>query len=269
MTQTRTAARTAWKSKPDAPPIWEPMSVDPSLYLTLAQQACTHCYGLGLRPGRGGKDSVCNCALRGIFRICFARYRQVSSDRAPHMSVSKMCQIMQMGMARPPGQVTGRGAQYGMANHEYAADFILVSERALLGMTRTKFREQPERPEPLGWKVFKMFFLEGRDWRYCCPRLGLDRGSFFHEVYRVEQRLGSAFAEISPIPLFPLGRYFGETAMERAAREAAKNRENRAAAEAALTPRATARAERTAARIDEPRSNCKAAEAPKVMRAAA
>ncbi|MGA2773687.1 MAG: hypothetical protein ABSG26_23035 [Bryobacteraceae bacterium] len=37
----------------------------------------------------------------------------------------------------------------------------------------------------------------------------MDRGDFFHAVYRIEQRLGRIFAELQPYPLFPLNEYFG------------------------------------------------------------
>jgi hypothetical protein len=37
----------------------------------------------------------------------------------------------------------------------------------------------------------------------------MDRGDFFHAVYRIEQRLGRVFAELQPYPLFPLNEYFG------------------------------------------------------------
>ena len=38
--------------------------------LALAQQSCSICYGLGLRPGRGGESTPCNCVFRSIFRAC-------------------------------------------------------------------------------------------------------------------------------------------------------------------------------------------------------
>jgi hypothetical protein len=38
--------------------------------------------------------------------------------------------------------------------------------------------------------------------------LRLNRGEFFHMTYRVEQKLGRAFAETRPYSLFPLGEYF-------------------------------------------------------------
>jgi hypothetical protein len=37
----------------------------------------------------------------------------------------------------------------------------------------------------------------------------MDRGAFFHAVYRIEQRLGRVFAELEPYALYPLSEYFG------------------------------------------------------------
>jgi hypothetical protein len=36
----------------------------------------------------------------------------------------------------------------------------------------------------------------------------MDRGNFFHSVYRIEQKLGRMFRELKPYPLFPLDDYF-------------------------------------------------------------
>jgi hypothetical protein len=54
-----------------------------------------------------------------------------------------------------------------------------------------------------------MHFLGGADWRACTRALGLDRGNFFHAVYRIEQKLGRVFFEIQPYALYPLREYFG------------------------------------------------------------
>ena len=36
----------------------------------------------------------------------------------------------------------------------------------------------------------------------------MDRGNFFHAVYRIEQKLGRIFRELEPYPLFPVDDYF-------------------------------------------------------------
>jgi hypothetical protein len=50
--------------------------------------------------------------------------------------------------------------------------------------------------------------LQGRDWKCCCSTCRLDRGTFFHAVYRIEERLGRAFTELKPYPLFPIDEYW-------------------------------------------------------------
>ena len=36
----------------------------------------------------------------------------------------------------------------------------------------------------------------------------MDRGNFFHAVYRVKQKLGKVFRELQPYGLYPLNEYF-------------------------------------------------------------
>ncbi len=36
----------------------------------------------------------------------------------------------------------------------------------------------------------------------------MDRGNFFHAVYRIEQKLGRVFRELEPYSLFPVNEYF-------------------------------------------------------------
>lgn len=74
------------------------------------------------------------------------------------------------------------------------ADFCLVSRRVL---------------DDFDHKVFRYHFLLGADWRLCCRQLQIDRGTFFHTIYRIEQQLGRTFAELKPYPLYPLDEYFG------------------------------------------------------------
>ncbi|HLY18739.1 MAG TPA: hypothetical protein VKR61_16020 [Bryobacteraceae bacterium] len=76
------------------------------------------------------------------------------------------------------------------------ADFCLISRRTLT---------------PMEYDVFRFHFLLGADWKLCCCRLHIDRGTFFHTVYRIEQKLGRVFRELEPYSLFPLDEYFGGT----------------------------------------------------------
>ena len=85
-----------------------------------------------------------------------------------------------------------RGA-WGRKSEEFAADFCLVSKRTL---------------KDSEFKIFRYHFLLGADWKLCCRKLGMDRGNFFHAVYRIEQKLGRVFREIEPYALFPVDDYF-------------------------------------------------------------
>ncbi len=58
-------------------------------------------------------------------------------------------------------------------------------------------------------KIFRYHFLLAADWKLCCRKLKIDRGDFFHAVYRIEQRLGRVFRELKPYGLYPVDEYFG------------------------------------------------------------
>ncbi len=157
--------------------------------LALAQQSCTHCYGLGLRPGRAGVSTPCNCVFRAIFRACYARFRQCAS---------KEKYVSRVSLESNPGRQ--RKSVWGLKNEEYIADFCLVSRRTL--------SEQE-------YKLFKFHFLLGADWKLCARKFNMDRGTFFHEVYRIEQKLGQTFRELEPHALFPLDEYFNSTGRQK------------------------------------------------------
>lgn len=85
---------------------------------------------------------------------------------------------------------------YGRKTEEYIADFCLVSKNALTS---------------LEYDIFRFHYLLGADWKLCSWRLQLDRGTFFHLIYKIEQKLGRVFRELQPHSLFPLDEYFGGT----------------------------------------------------------
>lgn len=100
-----------------------------------------------------------------------------------------------MGKVRlEPVAGTDGNFSWGMKDEEFMADFCLVSKRAL---------EEEE------FRIFRFHFLLGADWKLCCRRLNMDRGSFFHQLYRIEQKLGRVYRELRPHALFPLDEYFG------------------------------------------------------------
>lgn len=153
--------------------------------LALAQQSCTLCHGLGLKAGRSGASTPCACVFRAIFRACHNKFRQCA-DKEKHVSRISL--------------EANRGAQrkniVGLKNEEYMADFCIVSRRVLSDEE---------------YKIFRFHFLLGADWKLCCRRLNIDRGSFYHAVYRIQERLGRVFRELEPYALFPVDEYFNGT----------------------------------------------------------
>jgi len=153
--------------------------------LGLAKNTCTQCFGLGLRAGRGGRSVPCGCVLRAIFRACYNRFRY--------------CATKEKYMSRATLEFTGgreKRFTWSRKDEEYVADFCLVSRRHLNADE---------------YRVFKYHFLLGADWKLCCRRLQMDRGNFFHMVYRIENRLGRVFRELEPYSLYPLDEYFSST----------------------------------------------------------
>jgi hypothetical protein len=151
----------------------------------LATASCTYCQGHGLRLVRNGKEVACNCVYRAIFRACYHRFRECAalSERTSTVSL-EFC--------------SGRDSRrtYSRKREEYMADFCLVSRREL---------------DELEYAVFRFHYLLGADWKLCCRQMKLDRGNFFHTVYRIQQKLGRTFAELEPYGLYPLDEYFGGT----------------------------------------------------------
>lgn len=152
--------------------------------IAIAKQKCALCRGEGLRitPIKG-EQSPCNCVLRNIFRACYARFRtSLTQERYISKVTLENC--------------SGKGGRrvWSRKHEDFIADFCLVSKRAL---------NEEE------YRIFRFHFLLGADWRLCCRRLGMDRGNFFHAVYRIQQKLGRVYRELEPFALFPLDEYFG------------------------------------------------------------
>ena len=151
--------------------------------LALARQSCVHCQGLGLRAGRGRRSVCCECVLRKVFRVCYDRFRHCSTVEK---SISKVS--LEFNARHSRKNIWGR------KNEEFTADFLCVTRRTL--------SEEEHR-------LFRFHFLLGADWKLCCRKLAMSKGDFFHAVYRIQQKLGKAFAETEPYGLFPLDEYFG------------------------------------------------------------
>jgi hypothetical protein len=95
-----------------------------------------------------------------------------------------------------PCQGYDANATWTRTSEDYMADFYLVAKRVL---SEEEFQ------------LFRFHFLLGADWKLCCRRLKIDRGMFFHAIYRIEEILGREFREIRPYSLFPPDEYFGGT----------------------------------------------------------
>ena len=153
--------------------------------IALAKSGCTHCQGDGLRRNsRKGPGNPCNCVLRGIFRACYSRFRYCATKEKYMSKVT-----LEMCAGGKDGKRT-----WARRDEDYIADFCLVSKRSL---------------DEFEYKVFRFHFLLGADWRLCCRQMKIDRGTFFHSVYRIQQRLGRIFRELQPFSLYPLDEYFG------------------------------------------------------------
>ena len=152
----------------------------------LAKTTCTHCHGYGMRLRRNHEEGPCDCVFRAIFRACYARFCYLAEQEK---YVSRVKLELCSGK--------DRSITYGRRIEEYLADFCLVSRRTL------NSRE---------YDVFRFHYLLGAEWPLCCRRLKIDRGVFYHIVYRIEQKLGRVFRELEPYCLFPLEEYFGEVA---------------------------------------------------------
>lgn len=152
--------------------------------LALAATSCTQCHGLGLRTGRQGVATPCQCVFRAIFRACHQRFRH--------------CVSKEKHMSRISFERAGSGGRFlwGRKDEEFIADFTLVSRRTL---------DEEE------YRLFKYHFLLGADFNLCCRQLKMNRGNFFHAVYRIQQKLGKTFRELKPYALYPLDEYFGST----------------------------------------------------------
>jgi hypothetical protein len=149
--------------------------------IAMALPQCTTCEGLGLRETKAGVYP-CNCVLRGIFRLCMNTFRQFARMDMGFVGV-------RLGLNKG----TRRSTTWGRPREEYCADFYLAAKRALHGTE---------------WEIFRMHYLEMRPWPVCSAAVGLDRGNFFHECYRLEAKLGRYFPTLEPFPLYPLEDYF-------------------------------------------------------------
>ena len=158
--------------------------------LALAGAKCKLCRGIGMRTLMNETEAPCNCVFRAIFRSCFERFVQCANKNLAESRVS-----LENGATRDPG------GSWSRKNEEYVADFMLVVKRVL-----TESEQY----------LFRLHFILGADWRLCVRKLGMDKGNFFHAVYRIQQRVGRELAEMLPYPLYPVRDYFTSTSRDTA-----------------------------------------------------
>ena len=154
--------------------------------LALAMHNCSHCHGSGLRLARRGALSPCNCVLRSIFRVCYTRFQRCVTQEK---HLSKISLEPSLGRQRP--------GTWGRKDEEFIADFCLVTRKTLNAEEH---------------RLFRFHFLLGADWKLCSRQLGLDRGNFFHAVYRIEQKLGRVFRELVIAAPYPRDERFRTSA---------------------------------------------------------
>ena len=155
--------------------------------LAHSSPSCTRCLGLGsVRTAGRSKSGPCGCVLRSVFRVVMAKFRSLES--ADRIAVSRV--------DRSGRGARGKSGAWGLPSAEFLADVQLTARRELGHL-------------PIEWFVWRFHFLLGADWKLCCRRLGVDRGIFFHSVYRVQTVMGRAWAESHG--LYPLDEYFGGT----------------------------------------------------------
>lgn len=148
----------------------------------LSKPSCLQCHGLGVRIVHKTREAPCNCVYRAVFRACYNRFREYVAEGVGASTVTlDFCRGRE-----------GRRT-YSRKREEYMADFCLVSRRFL---------------DDFEYKVFRFHFLLGAEWKLCCRQMKVDRGTFFHSVYRIEQNLGRAFARPEPYALYPVNEYF-------------------------------------------------------------
>jgi len=149
----------------------------------LASESCTCCNGDGMRAVYEDKKTPCNCVFRAAFRACYVRFRE--------------CLVSGVQPRNVPWEILGAPGgrrAYCRRDEEYIADFTLIARRTL---------------DDEDYRLFRIYHLLGADWKLASKYFDMDRGKLWHAIYRIEQKLGRAYCEVEPYPLFPLDEYFG------------------------------------------------------------
>ena len=162
------------------PEYWQIPGWPEEQLMMLARPACASCKGRGWVPV-SDRAEVCACVYRAVCRSSMEAYRN-----APLRSV-----LVRWHMRRGSRLMS----TWSRPLEEFRADIERIVSRVL---NRTEQR------------IWREHMVERREWREVAPRVGMDRGNFYHAVYRIEKKLGRAFAELRPYPLWPWWEYTGE-----------------------------------------------------------
>ncbi len=155
----------------------------------LAKSNCPACKGQGCLPLNQRRIRPCECSLRGIFRACYARFRDCVNDGRALSRVS---------FDRSPTGRSNRG-MWGLKREEYMADFELIARRTL---TQAEHR------------LFRFHHILAASEAMCAKRLGISTQAAKRAIQRLEVKLGLTFATIEPYALYPLYDYFNRTRSE-------------------------------------------------------
>ena len=155
----------------------------------LARSDCPLCKGEGRTPSNQRVIQPCDCSLKGIFRACYARFRDCVSDGRALSRVS---------FDRSPTGRSNRG-MWGLKREEYMADFQLVARRSL---TQAEHR------------LFRFHHILGASEAMCAKRLGISTLAVKYALQRLEVRLGTVFVSLEPYALYPLYDYFNKVRSE-------------------------------------------------------
>lgn len=161
---------------------------------TMALRRCSICIGTGARRDwRSGEHAPCECVLRNIFRACLRKYRSSLEEQ--------LWNVARVHIEADGSRKTRPGAStWTRPTEEYVADFLLCCYRVLS-------------TSEMDAEIFNLHFIFRYNWRACTLKLSIDRGTFFHSVYRIENKLGKYLCEVRPYALFPIDEYFSRVSV--------------------------------------------------------
>jgi hypothetical protein len=150
--------------------------------VALAMETCVVCDGYGVRTSYNGALTTCKCVYRSIFRICYGRFKS-SAQRKESIG----------GPTLEHTSSVQTRVNWARKHEEYVADFLLVTKRTLT---------------PEEYRIFNYHFLLGAEWKLCCRKLNMQKGVFFHTLYRIMVKLGATYVDLEPYALYPVHDYF-------------------------------------------------------------